>query len=138
MKLGGKFTADDYSSMQIAEQMEMEGVLIELHREAEFVDDGEGGIIRPEDGERTIAEQSFIFQEAAPIAHVARGTNFQQIIGYGDRATTNFVLVGYPEANLKKDDTFERDGCEYKVSFVHPDRAFMTLAELERVTTGNG
>lgn len=140
MKLGGKFDSDEYSAMQIAAQVEMEGVYIELEREPEYVDDGEGGVIRPDDApDRKLAQQLFLFRETAPIAHVARGTNFQNIIGAGRRATTNFVLVGYPDANVKADDWFTwTDGYEYKITAVHPDRKFMTVAEIERVTSGNG
>lgn len=140
MRLGGKFDSDEYSAMQVSAQVEMEGVYIELVREPELVDDGEGGVIRPDTApERTIAQQLFLFRETAPISHVARGTNFQNIIGAGRRATTNFVLVGYSDANVKTDDSFTwTDGYEYKVTAVHPDRTFMTLAEIERVTSGNG
>lgn len=137
MKVGGKFSADEYSAMQIATQVEMEGTTILLVREPDYEDDDEGGVIRADGENRTLAEQKFIFQEAAPVAHVARGTNFQQIIGYGQRATTDYVLVGYPQANIAKDDTFTYGQYEYKVTFVHPDRTFMALAEVERITSGN-
>lgn len=139
MKLGGKFSEDDYQCLQTGVLLDLYGELIQLQREPEYEDDEEGGVIRPDDElDKEIGPQEFWFYEAAPVAHVARGANFQQIINMGQRLTTAFILVGMPSANVRKDDWFERGEFTYKVAFVHDDRSFQTIAELERISSGEG
>lgn len=138
MKVGGKFTTQQYMAQQNDMLLDLDGVFIKLQRKAALVDDGEGGVIRsvePED-ERTVAAQKFLFWEAAPVAHVARGANFQQVIGMGQKITTSHVLVGKTDANIRQDDYFVHNGDEYVVMFVHPDRTEQTIAEVDRVASG--
>lgn len=142
MKLGGKFDDTHYSTMQIAEQINTYGEDIVLRREPVAVDDEEGGFITPDEEEggvpTNLPPQHLYFGEAAPLAHIARGTNIQHNIGYGDRVTTNFVLLGAPNADMQKGDTFTKGDYEYRIEMVHPDRAFMTLGEVIRITDGEG
>jgi hypothetical protein len=142
VKLGGKFDATHYSAMQIAEQIGMDGENIVLRREPAAVDDEEGGFIIPDEEEggspTNLDPQLLFFFEAAPLAHIARGTNIQHLIGYGDRVTTNFVVLGPPTADMQKGDTFTKGDYEYRIEMVHPDRAFMTLGEVIRITDGEG
>lgn len=138
LRLGGRFSLNDYEIEQTKTLLDIDGEYISLHREAEWVDDGAGGQTRAEEDGPTIAKQLFWFFEAAPIAHIARGSNFQETIGMGQRVTTNYVLVGMPDANMRQGDTFWRDGEPYVIEFVHPDRKFMTLGEVERISDPQG
>ena len=138
MKVGGKFSEEDYQCQQTQFLLDSFGEDITLKREPDFEDDGGGGLVRPDEEDSTKPPQVFWFYEAAPIAHVARGTNFQEIINMGQRITTAFILLGLPDADIKQDDEFVRGEFEYKVVFVHDDRSFQTIAELERIGSGNG
>lgn len=137
MKLGGKFTTQQYMGQQNNILLDLDGVLIKLQREPDLVDDGEGGVIRPdEEPEKTLGEQKFLFWESAPIAHVARGATFQQNIGMGQRVTTTHILCGRTDANIRQNDYFTQNGYDYVVTYVHPDRTEQTIAEVERVGSG--
>lgn len=140
MNLGGKFTTREYMEQQNDMLLDIDGVLIKLIREPDYVDDGEGGVIRSDDDaeEKTLAEQRFLFWEAAPVAHVARGADYDQIIGMGQRVTTSHVLAGRTDANIRQDDRFEHEGYDYVVRYVHPDRTEQTIAEVDRVASGQG
>lgn len=138
MRLGGKFTTSEYMEQQNDMLLDLDGVLIRLVREPAYEDDGEGGQIRSDDDEDevTLAEQRFLFWEAAPVAHVARGADFDQIIGMGQRVTTSHVLAGRTDANIQQDDRFEHEGYDYVVRYVHPDHNEQTIAEVDRVASG--
>lgn len=138
MKVGGKFDYTDYSKIQIQAQIDIFGRDIVLIREPALEDDGEGGVARDDDTPTELDPQLLCFVEAAPIAHVARGSNFQDIIGMGQRITTNYALVGTIDADMKKGDKFVINEFEYELIYVHPDHDFMRLAEVERVAEGNG
>lgn len=138
IKTGGKFGYIEYEAMQIQAQIDVFGQDIVLLRLPELEDDGEGGMARESDEPVPLDPQRLCFVEAAPIAHVARGSNFQEIIGMGQRVTTNYVLVGTVEADMRKDDTFVIGEHTYELKYVHPDHDFMRLAEVERIAEGNG
>jgi hypothetical protein len=138
MRLGGRFTEEDYQRQQTQLLLDWFGEAIVLKREPEYVDDGAGGVIRPDDADTALDPQVFWFWEAAPVAHIARGSNFQQIIGMGQRITTNYVLLGLPDADVLQDDEFDYGGYSYKVAFLHDDRRFQTIAEVERVGRPDG
>lgn len=139
MKVGGKFDETYYMALQIQAQVDLYGRSIVLVRPPDLEDDGEGGVARDDDAPTNLPAQRLCFIETAPIAHVARGSNFQDIIGMGQRVTTNYALVGLVDADMKKGDTFsiEEDEYTYELLYVHPDRDFMCLAEVERVAEGN-
>lgn len=137
IKVGGKFGYVDYMAMQIKAQVDLFGQDIVLLRKPVMEDDGEGGIAREDDEPEPLEAQKLCFIEAAPIAHVARGSNYQDIIGMGQRVVTNYALVGLVDADMMKADTFVIDDYEYEIIYVHPDHDFMRLAEVERVEEGN-
>lgn len=139
MRIGGKFDEAHYQAEQTQIILDMHGEKISLKREPQLVDDGAGGVMPdPDHTGGTLAEQTFWFHEAAPTAHIARGTNFAEIINMGQRTTTGYVLLGMPDVNVRQHDTFKHGVHEYKVTYVHPDRAWQTIAEVERVADPQG
>lgn len=129
------FSTIDAQRLQTDALISFYGKSIILHRPPPYVDDGAGGLIRQPGEPTMLPPQRFYFENAAPIAHVARNASFTQPSGEGQQVVTNYVLVGYPGANVQQDDVIKIGSKEYKVVYVDPDQRYQVKAEVELVTS---
>jgi hypothetical protein len=56
----------------------------------------------------------------------------------GERLANHLIIIGMPDADIKKGDEFTFRGRDLRVRFVHEDRRWQTKAECDRVVSGNG
>lgn len=131
---GGRFTYRNAQELQTNALIDLYGKSIILNRLPEFVEDNEGGLVRPSDVPTALSPQQFYFETASPIAHVARGASYTQPAGEGQRVTINYVLLGRRTADVKQRDKFVLGDYEYQVIYVHPDKRYQVKAEVELIT----
>ena len=132
---GGRFSYLNAQELQTHALIDLYGRSIVLKRLPTLVDDGEGGLTRPNNVPNSLPPQQFYFETASPIAHVARGASFTQPDGEGQKVTVNYVLVGHRGADVKQADKFVVGDYEYEVIYVHPDRRYQTKAECQVITS---
>jgi hypothetical protein len=90
---------------------------ITIKRPSTTVDDGEGGVIYAGTGARTLEPQKLILLQVS--------NEFQED-DQGERVRDQYVLIGPPDADVKKEDWWVEEGLKFRVDFVDPDRSYQT------------
>ena len=128
MKLGGKFTINDYAIQQTEMLLDTEGIQIKLVRGAAWEDDGAGGVIKPDNElDVDVPVQTFFF------CTYDDGERFIKTPILGDLRSNRYVLVGLPDANMEAKDTFTIDDEDYQIEFVRTEDNFQKLGEVIRL-----
>lgn len=105
--------------------IESEPTSIALVRQGEYARTPSGGMARP-GGSTTLASKNRFFSAVS-----GKETFF--INEAGERITVQYVLVGPPDDDIEKDDTFALRGMKFRVLYVVPDTlAYETRAMVSR------
>lgn len=124
MKLGGKYDVVDADADQIRFILDTEGIEIVLHREGStYVDDEEGGVV-DSGGERDLAPQIFAFSDVQASRRILNDFDMNVSL------RSEHALIGAPDVDIRKNDTFTLDGKPYKVGYVSPIRNTWTIARV--------
>lgn len=101
--------------------IEHEGREVALKRKPGYVPDGAGGRKRKTGAAQFQGTRLRFFSSVT-----SEGTYFLRDVG--ERYEDRHVLIGLFDDDIQEHDTFELDGRNYEVVYVHPDRRYETRA----------
>lgn len=101
---------------------------IVINRPPPLVDDGQGGMQRPNTPPTVLPAQNVFFSGLNSNGRSLTATRWD-ITDRGERFLTRFVIVGEYNANLEEDDWFMFQGRKIKISDRFPDRTYQTKCE---------
>lgn len=137
MNLGGKYSYNDAQLDQTRALIDLYGQWIKIRRPGELEEDAEGGVVRNDPTTGRTAQKLY-FEYSSPIAHVSRNASFSENVGQGQRVTTNHVLIGLPDADIRQDDEFTVNGYDYIILYIHPDTRYQRKGEILLITSPVG
>ena len=121
--------------IQTAHLITREPTTLTFLRRYRRTEDGAGGSLQQPGTFDVPAQQVFL-------SAVTRDSDYRQSSfirdSDGERYVNHFIIVGMPTLDVEQYDEFMFNGHRFKVSFVHPERRWETVAEADRVTDGDG
>lgn len=95
--------------------------MVALIRPPGFIDDGEGGQVRPEGEDATLPPVKRFYGSL-----VRQGEHI--VTPSGEQFFAEHVLIGMPGDDIQKGDTFDIDGRTMYVRYIQPDKTYQVKA----------